>query len=379
MAAARSHLARAQRMSPAWVMPARLEEIAVLRWAMAEDPDDARAPYYLGNLLYDRRRYTEAIGLWRRAARLEPTFPTVHRNLGIAEVNVLRRPVRGLAAYRRAVAADPSDARLLYELDQLRKRLAHDPADRIRALEARRDLVSKRDDLTVEFVTLLVRTGRHQEAADVLRRRRFHPWEGGEGLVSGLWVAAHRELARAALRAGDHGRAASLLRTAMTYPTNLGEGKHLLTRENELQHLLGRALSTGGEPDEAGAWFGRAAEPQGDPDAPAADGPYWQALALRELGRSAEAEERLRALLRAARAQARTEVRIPYFATSLPTLLLFEDDLTARARQDARYLEGLALLGLGRRRAARVRFRTLLAERPDHLEAALRLAELDEG
>jgi tetratricopeptide (TPR) repeat protein len=378
-AAARSHLGRARAMSPAWVMPARLEEIAVLRWAIAEDPDDPRAPYYLGNLLYDRRRYAEAIELWRRAARLDPTFPTVHRNLGIAEVNVLRRPERGLAAYRRAVAADPSDARLLYELDQLRKRLAHDPAERLRALEARRGLVSERDDLTVEYVTLLVRTGRYEEAVDVLRSRRFHPWEGGEGLVSGLWVAAHRELARIASRAGDAERAASLLRTAMAYPPNLGEGKHLLTRENELQYLLGKALAAARGPDVAREWFDRAAQPQGHPDAAPGDGPYGQALALRELGRSAEADDRLHALLRPARAQARTDARIPYFATSLPTLLLFDDDLTLRARQDARYLEGLALLGLGRRRAARARFRTLLAERPDHLEAALRLAELDEG
>ena len=93
----------------------------MLDWAIEQDASDPRAPYYLGNLLYDRRHYAEAIALWRRAARLDPSFPTVHRNLGIAEVNVLGRP--GVAAaYRRAVAADPTDARLLYELDQARKR-----------------------------------------------------------------------------------------------------------------------------------------------------------------------------------------------------------------------------------------------------------------
>ena len=72
--------------------------------------------------------------------------------------------------------------------------------------------------------------------------------------------------------------------------------------------------------------------------------------------------------------RAQAEVRTPYFATSLPTLLLFDDDLSERSRQEALYLEGLALLGRERRRAARKRFERLLAERPDHLEAALRLA-----
>ncbi len=213
----------------------------------------------------------------------------------------------------------------------------------------------------------------------MLRDRRFHPWEGGEGLVSGQWVVAHRQLARAALRDGRPSEAADLLRAAMDYPADLGEGKHLLTAENELQLLLGRCLAAGGLDAEAHAWWARAAEPQGDPDASAGDGPYWQALALRELGESSRAETRLKALLAAARRQARSEVRIPYFATSLPTLLLFDEDLTARAHLEARYLEGLALLGLGRGRAAWSRFAEVLAERPEHLEAALRLVESEAG
>ncbi len=60
-AAAAVHLARAGAARPDYVFPARLEEIAVLEWALGRDSNDARARYYLGNLLYDRRRYREAI------------------------------------------------------------------------------------------------------------------------------------------------------------------------------------------------------------------------------------------------------------------------------------------------------------------------------
>jgi tetratricopeptide (TPR) repeat protein len=341
-----------------------------------QDAADPRAPYYLACLLYDRRRYRDAIALWRRAARLDPAFPTVHRNLGIAESDVLHRPGRALAALRRARRAGPRDARLLYELDQLRKRLGHDPAARLRALEREPRLVRQRDDLTVEFVTLLNRVGRYEEAVQVLSRRRFHPWEGGEGLVSGQWVVAHREQARARSAAGEPEAAAGLVQLAMTYPHNLGEGKHLLTPENELQLLLGLCLRAAGAETEAQAWLERAAEPQGHPEAPPDDGLYWQALALRALGRASEADVRLAALAAAAAGQAQAQVTIPYFATSLPTLLLFDDDLTARARQEARYLEGLALLGTGRLREARRCFDTVLADRPDHLGAALRRHEI---
>ena len=377
--AAAQHRRAAGNANPDRAFPARLEEIEVLRWAISQDPEDPRAPYYLGNLLYDKRRYHDAIALWRRAARLDPAFPTVHRNLGIAEFNVLRRPARALAAYRKAYRADPSDARVLYELDQLRKRLGHAPSARLRDLEARLAVVAQRDDLTVEYVALLDRVGRYEDAATVLRSRRFHPWEGGEGLVSAQWVVAHRELARTALHSGEALSAVDLVRTAMTYPPNLGEGRHLLAPQNELQYLLGACLRTAGHETGAADWFAQAAEPQSDPEAPAADGPYWQALALRALGDDAGADGRLAYLAAAAAEQARAEVRIPYFATSLPTLLLFDDDLTLRSQQEALYLEGLALLGQGRVKAARARFEVLLAARPEHLDAALRLAELDRG
>ncbi len=155
---------------------------------------------------------------------------------------------------------------MLYELDQLRKRLGDAPAARLRDLERRREVVLGRDDLSVEYVTLLDRVGRHADAVAILASRRFHPWEGGEGLVSGQWVVAHRELARAALRAGRAAEAADLVRVAMDYPANLGEGKHLLTPENELQLLLGRCLAAGGAAAEARRWWLLAAEPQGDPD-----------------------------------------------------------------------------------------------------------------
>jgi tetratricopeptide (TPR) repeat protein len=364
----------ARELSPDFVFPARLEEIEVLGSAIRADPGDPRAPYYLGNLLYDRRRYHDAIRAWRTARRLDRGFPTVHRNLGIAEWNVLHRPEHALAAFERAVRADPSDARLLYELDQLRKRLGHDPADRLARLDARPDLTAQRDDLAVEVATLLNLRGRHTEALGLLGARRFHPWEGGEGLVSRQWVVANRELARTGLREGRPAEAIERLDAAMRYPPELGEGRHLLTREHELQLLRGLAMRAAGDAASAVAWLARAAAPQGDPSEPEGDAPYWRALALRELGRPDEARTLLEGMRREARRGQRSRVRIPFFATSLPTMLLFEDDLTSRARREARFLEGLALRGLGHERAAHRTWRAVLAEDPAHLEAALHIA-----
>ena len=94
-------------------------------------------PYYLGNLLYDRRRHEEAIRLWERSANLDPNFSIVWRNLGIGYFNVRRQPRLARRAYERAFHANPDDARLLYERDQLWKRLGSSPAQTVaRAPEA---------------------------------------------------------------------------------------------------------------------------------------------------------------------------------------------------------------------------------------------------
>jgi len=68
---------------PDYTFPFQWESIAALRSAIAADPQDPRAPYYLGNLLYDWQP-DEAIRLWEKSAALDPSFPLVHRNLAVA-------------------------------------------------------------------------------------------------------------------------------------------------------------------------------------------------------------------------------------------------------------------------------------------------------
>ena len=106
--AARGQPPRGRAAPTDYCFPARLEEIGVLETAELLDPTDPRAPYYLGNLLYDRRRYDDAIRAWRRAAANDPGFSIVQRNLGIAEYNVRHRPVAARAAYVRARRAPPT-------------------------------------------------------------------------------------------------------------------------------------------------------------------------------------------------------------------------------------------------------------------------------
>jgi hypothetical protein len=103
---------------------------------------------------------------------------------------------------------------------------------------------------------------------------------------------------------------------------------------------------------------------------------YFSALAWLNLGRTASGRKLLHELLAYARALAKAPAKIDYFATSLPTMLLFEDDLAARQRTTALFLQAQAHFGLGHKRQAYALLRTVLQHDPNHALAADLLNDL---
>ena len=113
--------AQAAEMCPDYCFPNRLEAILALQCAMEQNPHDAKAPYYLGNLYYDKRQYDLAMEAWETSARLDDNFPTVWRNLALAYFNKKNEETKAIEYMERAFRLDTTDARILMELDQLYK------------------------------------------------------------------------------------------------------------------------------------------------------------------------------------------------------------------------------------------------------------------
>jgi tetratricopeptide (TPR) repeat protein len=342
---------RARHADPACVFPSRLEELVLLAKALQSHPDDPRAPYYIGNLLYDRRRYSEAIMMWERAVALEPSFATPWRNLGIGYFNVLHDPVHAMQAFGKARAAAPRDARILYEYDQLLKRTGDALTDRLANLEDNRALVEQRDDISVELASLYNNLDQPGRALDLLLSREFQPWEGGEGLVLSQYVRANVLLAHRSLHCGDPAAAIASLVVASNPPANLSEAKHLLMNLSMIDYWLGVAHHDAGNTREAERHWTRAARQKGDFQQmevqTVSENTYWSALALRHLGCEQDALTAFRSILDYS-AQLQTQTpKIDYFATSLPAMLLFDEDLAQRQTITTRFLEAQARLGLG--------------------------------
>jgi tetratricopeptide (TPR) repeat protein len=346
-----------------YCFPSRLHEQIVLEVARALAPDDPRAPYYLGNLLYDKRRYEAAIAAWEDAARLDPSFSIPLRNLGFAYYNVRRSPQKAGQAFAQAFAANSDDARLAYELDQFRKHTGVPPAERLAALEQIPDLLDRRDDLAIEYIALLNHLGRPEQALERMRVRRFHPWEGGETLIATQYDTAHWLLGRAALTAGDPATALAHLKSAHHYPANLGVARFRAVPTAYLRYAIGLARAAAGDASRAQA------EWQAIVDAPpiTPSERYYHALALRKLGDEAAARGELEELLAYAEARMAEPVTTGYFENYAMALSLFEEDADRLNRIEATYLIGLALLGLGRIPEARAKFEAVLMLDPNHM------------
>jgi tetratricopeptide (TPR) repeat protein len=336
----------------AYVFPARIEEMILLETAIEQNPSDARAPYYFGNLLYNKRRHEDAIKMWERATELDPKLPTASRNLGIAYYNVRRDEKKAHEAFARARTFAPADARIVYEQDQLLKRTGESPERRLYALEQVPALVASRDDLSVELATLYNQVGRPEESLVVLLSRRFQPWEGGEGLVLSQYVRANLLLGQRALKEKDPPTAIHRFGAAWRLPESISEAKHLLMNLSMIDYWLGVAYAAAQDNAQAILHWKRAANHRGDFQQmqvrSISDITFWSAQALVRLGRTEEAERMFQDIYDYSLEIERQTAKIDYFATSLPAMLLFEEDLLQRQEITAKFLRAQALLGLGR-------------------------------
>jgi tetratricopeptide (TPR) repeat protein len=327
---------------------------------------DARAHALLGHWLYFHRRYDEAIGHLESAIAGHPDDAVVLRGLGLAAYNVRRDPERAVRFYRRAVEADPDDPKLRYEADQLARRVGDSPAARLAALADAGDLIASRDDLTLAYAELLVLVGRHDEAVSLLSSRRFSPWEGGEGEVIRVWTLAQRSVAGDALARGDGAGAAATLATAIAVPASLGEAPHPLANRSDLLLAFGDANRAAGLTEVAEDAWRTAADSAGDfttmeavPHSPMT---YYSVLAAQRLGDHERAQRLTADFADYVEVVRRERASIDYFATSLPTMLIFREDIDRTHRDRIAVMDAeLALLAGDHPRA--VALLTGLAER----------------
>jgi tetratricopeptide (TPR) repeat protein len=359
---ARQFLDEASRMPADYVFPFRLESIDVLLWAEKENPQDARAPYYLGNLFFDLQP-ERAIEQWEKSKKIDGTLATVHRNLGLAYSRVKNDLPSAVISLEKAVACDPNDPRLYFELDQLYDLSNIPPQTRLALLAKNYAVVARRDDALSREISLLIEVGQTGQAIELLKSHHFHVWEGG-GEIHNICADAHLLQGRKFLTEKKYEQALEDFRAALEYPDNLEVGQPAGGGGSaEIYYFIGRAYEALNKPEEAKDAYTRAAGFSQGPSEPS----YYQGLSWRKLGQEQKALDAFDRLIRFARESVEKAPAMDYFAK------FGEKESALRQQAYSHYLLGLGLLGKGQQGEAKAEFQKALSLQPYFFRAQRQL------
>lgn len=353
---AKEKLNEAASQSYDYFFASRIYEQVVLEWALQQKGDFSLAAYGLGNYLFNLKRHKDAIKVWEIAVDNQCSYPTLYRNLAIAYWNSNRDADKAREAFVKAVELAPDDMRIAYEYDQLRKKLNDNPADRLNDLLKIEDKLVQRDDFCVELSALLNYAGQYDKALELLSSRNFHPWEGGEGQVLKQYSYACLQKGSSELDKGYTPNALNWFKKSIDTPDNLGEKFHPLQAKAHINYFKGIVLRELGLEEDAVGCLMASANEEGDfidmAVSTYSELSYYSALALKALGHADRSTTMFNDIKEYAKNKLKEEANIDYFATSLPLLLVFEDDLQIRNTADSKFLMALAEFGLDNRQEA---------------------------
>jgi hypothetical protein len=381
---AREYDLLAKKASPEYVFPFQMEMIAVLDDAMRVDPKDARAPYYMGNLLYDWQPQ-QAQALWEKSAALGADFPVVYRNLAMVYTRQGNQREKAQAALEKGVQYG-GNATVLSELDKIYEEEGVSAAKRLAVLEAHQKVID-RDEAIAREVNLLIFAGKPDAAIQLLRTRFFRAWEGGGAFSLGdSWINANLERGHQQMAAKQYAQALADYQAALQVPDNLAEATgNVSGRRGEIEYWIGTVYEAMGDSAKArSAWNDAASTGSVGAGGPGTNGPmrsranigglaagvrveqaapYYQALALEKLGQDDRAKAIFAQLIATGSKSLGNETGMKGPAQAMATP-------AQRAQAaDAHYLVGLGQLGLNNQDKARQEFTLALEASPDHFAA----------
>lgn len=247
---AQDYLKRAAATGKDGVFPSRPEALDVLKHAVQENPTDAQAHLYLGNLYAHLGRVTEAADHWREAVRRNPSLSIAHRNLGLYAWAVDDDLDEAEWAYRKAIVVRKKDQTLYRDLAEILLAQGRRP-EAIGVLKSTPFEKLRRADIIIMLARAYFDEHRYGDAIDLLESTPyFVNWEG-QTVTWNLFSESHVKRGRQRFEAEDFAGALKDFEAALTYPENIGVGRSNEPQEATAQYWAGKALQALGHLDAA--------------------------------------------------------------------------------------------------------------------------------
>jgi tetratricopeptide (TPR) repeat protein len=364
-------MAQAARLRHPVCYPFRLEELAVLRNSTAINNQDATAWYFLGCCLYSKKQAKEAAQAWERALQINPPFAAARRCLAMARYSHLDRRQDVLPLLQQAYKDDP-DEQLLCEICYVMARTGVPPAERIRFISAHAG-EKPRSDIVLEWAHALRQNNQPEKSLDLLAHFSFIPCEGGEHAVAETYMLAHHNLGRKALSRNNCEEACQHFRAAQVLPDNLGAGlwhEALLVPQQFYEALCLRELGQTEQAEQIEQHILRLSIDYFS-NMHLRSLPYWQACIMLRQNREEEGRQLLTRCLH--EWQEAMNLKDAGYFKATPFFIVYMESPQDQRTGLYAYLCGLALQGLGRCQEAIEAFARSLEANPVQHEAWLEL------
>lgn len=356
-----SYYQLASKMPDTYCFPFRAEEIDILTNSMQMNPGDSKAPYYLGNLLYEYQP-EQAIIYWEKSRQLDDSFYIVHRNLGLAYRDVQKDYKKALTSLEKAVICNNSDPRLLFEVDGLNELNKISPQKKYEFLKKNFSTVKKRSDALLRFATRTVEYGKFDEAINILTTNKIIESEGAREMLN-TYLNAYTLRGLEYTSKAKYEKALKDIKTAQAYPIGLS-GR---ARYAQFSYLLGSIYMKTGNSEKADSCFQKALTVTIEELGSDREYLYYQGLALQELGKLNESKQIFQNMLEDAQNKSEGSLFFTQFEGGQS-----EDSQIALNH----YLAGLAYEGLGERGKAKIEFTEVLKINPGNIWSKVHLDSL---
>ncbi len=363
---AASYFKSALEMSTEYCNPFRLETISVLKKAKEYYPDNDKLYYYMGNILYDKQP-EKAMYEWDKCIEINPSFAMAWRNLGWANWKYTKNYAEAVKQYRKVIELDQTQPLFLEEIDQVYEAKGEEVQVRYDLLKSMHHICVKRYyPLAAEVITGTF-IGDFDYVLDLLRNCYFPTREGianfHDVYVNALLLAGQQKLAK-----GSYKEAIKLFDEAFKFPEN-HQVFYVDTRrprDAQIYYMIADAYDKMGNASKAQLNYKKAVAV----NVRKTDYGYWQALALKKIGKANEAEGLFKELVEIGD-NGIVQGVVNFYGAEGTT-----GETVETINTKAYYTKGLGALGLGNNVEAKKCFEKSVELKPDNLWSVFMLKQL---
>lgn len=325
-----------------FIFPHRLLTVDVLKKALEYFPEDGKAYYYTGNILYEKQP-DYAIDCWKNAVKYNPGLAVAYRNLGWGYYRHFENIPEAVGFYEKAIQLNNNEALYFAELDALYE-LNNTPVEtRLNLFDGNNEVVKNRDDAFIRQIEVLTLAGKADQAVEYLDGKAFSYREGTSRVRENI-IDAKLMLGKMYLENRNYQKALHFFQEAQVQEEEAGSAR-LGNRHIQVNYFMGLAHEALGDLTSAINYFKKAVESGSGKSTTVMD--YYRGLAFARLGEDHNAKNVFKQL----NTEANLRLRQQEIAE---TGVIFGEREPENIRKSRYYtMKGLANKGLGKTKLAK--------------------------